>query len=131
PEAPERPAQPQGHLCLAGFDRPSQRRSKVVVLDGQAVQPLLLGRTQELRCCLLRQPQEELRGHLREGRERLEAVLTMPAASTRNLARARVLNAAGALAHDQGDLERAAPLHEEGLAIARECGDEETIAYSL
>jgi non-specific serine/threonine protein kinase len=70
-------------------------------------------------------------GHLREGREALAAVLALPADSGCSLARAKALNGAGALAHDQGDLAHATPLHEESLAIARECGDQETIAYSL
>jgi predicted ATPase/DNA-binding SARP family transcriptional activator/Tfp pilus assembly protein PilF len=72
-----------------------------------------------------------VRGHLREGRDRLHAVLAMPDAAPRDLRRARALDAAGALAHDQGDLGAAAGLHEESLAIARECGDRETIASAL
>src|SRR5206468_2530860 len=42
-----------------------------------------------------------VRGHLREGRQRMEAVLAMPGAVLHTLVRARALNGAGALAHDQ------------------------------
>jgi predicted ATPase/class 3 adenylate cyclase len=72
-----------------------------------------------------------IRGHLREGRERLEAILAMPGASECTPARARTLNGAGALADDQGDFERAAQLHEESLSIARECDDRGNMAYAL
>jgi predicted ATPase/class 3 adenylate cyclase len=72
-----------------------------------------------------------LRCHLREGRDRLEAILAMPGAADRTPARAKALNGAGALAHDQGDFQRAAQLHEESLVIARECGDPEPMAYAL
>jgi tetratricopeptide (TPR) repeat protein len=72
-----------------------------------------------------------VRGHLREGRERLETVLALPGAAARDGARARALNGAGALALDQGDCQRAAALHEESLAIAQECDDRESMAYAL
>jgi tetratricopeptide (TPR) repeat protein len=72
-----------------------------------------------------------VRGHWREGRDRLGAILSMPGSAARDRLRARALDAAGALAHDQGDLAAAAALHEESLAIARECDDPETIASAL
>jgi predicted ATPase/DNA-binding SARP family transcriptional activator/Tfp pilus assembly protein PilF len=72
-----------------------------------------------------------VRGHYHEGRDRLRSLLAMPGASARDRLRARALDAAGALAHDQGDLEAAAALHEESLSIARECDDRETIASAL
>jgi predicted ATPase/class 3 adenylate cyclase len=72
-----------------------------------------------------------VRGHLREGRERLEAILAMPGASPPTPARAKALNGAGALADDQGDSQRAAELHGESLAIARECDDRQNMAYAL
>jgi predicted ATPase/Tfp pilus assembly protein PilF len=72
-----------------------------------------------------------LRGHLKEGRERLTAALAMPAAAPQSAVRARVLIGAASLAHDQGDLRQAAALGEEGLQVARACGDEDTIAVAL
>ena len=42
-----------------------------------------------------------------------------------------MLNAAGALSHDQGDYPAAKALHEEGLAIRRELGDRRGTAASL
>jgi predicted ATPase/DNA-binding SARP family transcriptional activator/Tfp pilus assembly protein PilF len=72
-----------------------------------------------------------VRGHLREGRDRLDTLLAMSAAAARDRLRARALDAAGALAHDQGDLEKAAALHEESLTIARDCEDPDTVASAL
>ena len=72
-----------------------------------------------------------VRGHVREARDRLEAVLAMPGAPTRKRARMKVLSAAGGFAYDQGDFQRAATLHNESLSIARACGDGESIAIAL
>ncbi|CAN5595836.1 hypothetical protein BH23CHL2_BH23CHL2_11880 [soil metagenome] len=72
----------------------------------------------------------ETRGHLTEGRRWLEHALEaaddVPAAT-----RADALNAAGNLAHDQGESERAAALIEESLQLRREIGDIEGMAKSL
>jgi non-specific serine/threonine protein kinase len=73
--------------------------------------------------------QDEGRSRLAVGRELLDALLALPRG--RDLVRAKALNAAGALADDQGDTARAECLHRESMAIARECGDTETIAYAL
>jgi tetratricopeptide (TPR) repeat protein len=67
-----------------------------------------------------------LRGYWREGRERLAAALSLPGGSERS--RARALNAAGALAHDQGDYRAAATLLKWSVAVARCCDDREAIA---
>jgi predicted ATPase/class 3 adenylate cyclase/Tfp pilus assembly protein PilF len=72
-----------------------------------------------------------VRGYLREGRARLATALALPSAATCASGRARALNGAGALAHDQGDFEQAEALHRESLAIARECGDRESLAVAL
>ena len=63
------------------------------------------------------------RGHLREGRQRLEQLLAMHDVERRTLLRARVLNGAATLIHEMSDFSSARPLIEESLAIAREHGD--------
>ncbi|HLJ78016.1 MAG TPA: tetratricopeptide repeat protein [Acidobacteriaceae bacterium] len=73
----------------------------------------------------------ETRGHLREGQERLIALLSLPLAQEHTNARAAALNAAGVLCRRQGDYAAAQALHEESLAISRELGDLQGIANSL
>jgi len=70
-----------------------------------------------------------VRGHLSEGRQFLESAL----ASERGAPalRAKAFNAAGGLAHDQGDYEMARRSYERSLAIRRELGDRKDIARSL
>jgi tetratricopeptide (TPR) repeat protein len=63
------------------------------------------------------------RGHLREGRERLEQLLAMSGGKRSALLRARVLNGAATLINETFDYSRARPLIDESLAIAREHGD--------
>jgi predicted ATPase len=72
-----------------------------------------------------------LRGYSREGCQRLRALLDMPGAAARNSMRAKALNAAGALAQDLGENTIARTLHEESLAIARECSDRPSEATAL
>jgi predicted ATPase len=72
-----------------------------------------------------------VRGHLREGRDRLQALLSLPGAQVCGSVRAKALNGAGALADYQGDYAGAALLHEESLALARTCDDRESMAYAL
>jgi non-specific serine/threonine protein kinase len=72
-----------------------------------------------------------VRCHLREGRDRLQALLSMPGAQECRSMRAKALNGAGALAEDLGDYSGAARLHEESLAIARSCDDRDSMAYAL
>src|SRR4029453_18379222 len=70
-----------------------------------------------------------VRGHLREGRERLaQALAGAPEAAE---SRAKALITAGSLAYRQGDYETARSLHEESLAIRRQLGDRRGIAASL
>ena len=64
-----------------------------------------------------------LRGHVREGRDWLERVLTRSGAAGDPAQRARLLQAAGALAWVQGDYAAARPRLEESLAASRAAGD--------
>jgi predicted ATPase/Tfp pilus assembly protein PilF len=89
-----------------------------------------------------------IRGYLTEGRERLEAVLSLSPGSrvqspespqptrdfglgTRDSYRARALNGAGALARGQGDLATASSLANESLRLYRALGDKSGTADSL
>lgn len=75
-----------------------------------------------------------IRGHFTEGREQLmdilgrETDLSLP---TMRAYRAKALNGAGVLAWSQGDYAAARALHEESLAMRRELGDKQGIAYTL
>jgi predicted ATPase len=69
------------------------------------------------------------RGHLAEGRRRLENALQADERPT--AARARALNGAAALAVDGGDPPTARLLAEEGLALQRALGDDWGAAYSV
>jgi non-specific serine/threonine protein kinase len=71
------------------------------------------------------------RGHLREGRERLTALLGLPSAQPRTRERARVLHGAGTLIHEISDMTSARPLLEESLSIWRELGDARGTAGAL
>src|SRR5579862_2533417 len=71
------------------------------------------------------------RGHLREGRERLTALLGLPAAQPRTRERARVLHGAGTLIHEISDMTSARPLLDESLSIWRELGDARGTAGAL
>src|SRR5262245_35291168 len=84
-----------------------------------------LVRTQQgewgLRLCAAVYPFWLEREHYGEGRERLAALLELPAKTTK--ASARALHAAGDLAWQQGDYIEAMRLHEKQLALDREIGD--------
>ncbi|MGH7600482.1 MAG: tetratricopeptide repeat protein, partial [bacterium] len=69
-----------------------------------------------------------VRGHMREGRERLTALLALPGASQPSRERAKVLNAVGTIMHELGDYIIARPLIEESLEIWRELGDKKGMA---
>jgi predicted ATPase/class 3 adenylate cyclase len=71
------------------------------------------------------------RGHLAEGRRRLEDLLALPAARGRTLARAKALAAAGGIAWWQEDIAAASRHYDEALAIERELGDPAGIADAL
>jgi tetratricopeptide (TPR) repeat protein len=73
----------------------------------------------------------QMRGFLQEGAARLAAVLALPDAPAHPAARRRALDAAAGIAYWQGDLDRARPLYEESLAIARSSGDRAAEAEAL
>lgn len=72
----------------------------------------------------------ETRGHLIEGRRWLDQALAGSDDQPAGL-RADALNAAGNLAYDQGDHDRAAAFHTESMQLRREMGDELGTATSL
>ena len=71
-----------------------------------------------------------LRGHIAEGRKRLETALAVDG-SVASAARATALDGAGVLAETQGDYDRAEALHRESLALSRERSDKTGIARAL
>ncbi|HEX2281789.1 MAG TPA: tetratricopeptide repeat protein [Thermomicrobiales bacterium] len=71
-----------------------------------------------------------LRGHVAEGRERIESALAV-VGSGASPARAAALDGAGVLAETQGDYDRAEALHRESLTISRDRGDKTGIARAL
>lgn len=73
----------------------------------------------------------ERREHLAEGRERLEAVLSMKSAALPTRERARAAFYASIFADKQGDYMRAIRLQEESLHICRELDDRKGIAAQL
>jgi predicted ATPase/DNA-binding XRE family transcriptional regulator len=60
-----------------------------------------------------------VRGHLHEGRRRLTTLLALPGAAAPTLARAKVLEVAGALAQYQGDMPASHALLKESLKLYR------------
>ena len=73
----------------------------------------------------------QMRGHLREGRARLEAVLSMPSSREHPHERALALEAAGGIAYWQGDMAYAQVAYDECLALTREHGDERALANAI
>ncbi|HET7465442.1 MAG TPA: adenylate/guanylate cyclase domain-containing protein [Candidatus Dormibacteraeota bacterium] len=73
----------------------------------------------------------QMRGHLREGRARMEAILAMPGAKDHPAERARALEAAGGVAYWQADMAAAANFYNENLALARASGDKKALADAL
>ena len=71
------------------------------------------------------------RGHLSEGRDRIERLLDLPGAGQPTLLRAHVLHGAATLIHEIADYRRARPLAEESLAIARQHDDRPLTAIVL
>ncbi len=63
------------------------------------------------------------RGQLQEGRQWLDRLLNLEAASPRTATRAKALSAAGGMAYWQGDYARARTYYEENLSICEELGD--------
>ena len=73
----------------------------------------------------------QMRGHLREGRARLEAVLSMPNSRDHAEERAMALEAAGGIAYWQGDMAETQTFYDESLALVRQGGNPERIANAL
>jgi predicted ATPase/class 3 adenylate cyclase/Tfp pilus assembly protein PilF len=69
-----------------------------------------------------------VRGHAKEGQERLAAMLALPGADKPTRERARVLNAAGTILHESGDYATARQRLEESLKIWRAHGDKKGMA---
>jgi predicted ATPase/class 3 adenylate cyclase len=73
----------------------------------------------------------QMRGHLREGRQRLDEILALPTAPRRPALLARALEAAGGVAYWQGDMDAAQRFYEQALSVQRELRDESGIAGAL
>jgi predicted ATPase/class 3 adenylate cyclase len=73
----------------------------------------------------------QMRGHLREGRARLETVLALPGGDQFVDARRRALEAAGGIAYWQGDMTAAQGWYDECLALTRPTGDKRSIANAV
>ena len=73
----------------------------------------------------------QMRGHLHEGRTRLESILAMPNSAKFPEARARALEAAGGVAYWQGDMTAAQAFYDECLLLTREFGDKKAIANAI
>ena len=73
----------------------------------------------------------EAREHYSEGRDRLNALLELTAHADIRKARVRVLHAACALAHEQGDYTSSRVLLEEQLSLSRALGDVAGIVSAL
>jgi predicted ATPase/class 3 adenylate cyclase len=71
----------------------------------------------------------QMRGHLGEGRARLEAILAMP--SEPNDDRARALEAAAGIAYWQADMAHSQKWYDENLDIVRASGDRHRLADAL
>ena len=72
-----------------------------------------------------------IRGYLREGEERLTAVLARIPEDASPGERAKALTGAGILAYFRGDHARAAFLCQDGLSLCRDAGDRWSLALSL
>ena len=73
----------------------------------------------------------QMRGHLQEGRARLEAILSVPGAVDYPAERAGALEAAGGVAYWQADLRAADVFYNESLALARANGSKKALADAL
>jgi predicted ATPase/class 3 adenylate cyclase len=71
------------------------------------------------------------RGHLSEGRARLELLLSIPGTGARDPVRARALGALGGITYWQNDYPPTRAAYEEAVDIAREIGDAKLLASTL
>ena len=73
----------------------------------------------------------QMRGHLREGRARLEAALALPGGEQFPEARKKALEAAGGIAYWQADMAAAQVWYDEALVLTRAAGDKRAIANAV
>ena len=73
----------------------------------------------------------QMRGHLHEGRRRMEAVLAMPNSGEFPKERLAALEAAGGLAYWQADMDVAQRFYDECLELTRKLGDDRALANAL
>ena len=72
-----------------------------------------------------------IRGYHSEGRRWMQRTLEQPQAQAETARRAKALNGAAALAHEQGDFATARSLHQQALPVFRALGNQRGIAASL
>jgi predicted ATPase/class 3 adenylate cyclase len=73
----------------------------------------------------------QMRGHLREGRARIESVLALPGIDKYPEPKRLALEAAGGIAYWQADMDAAANWYDEALVLTRATGDKRAIANAL
>ncbi|HKW73270.1 MAG TPA: tetratricopeptide repeat protein, partial [Candidatus Dormibacteraeota bacterium] len=73
----------------------------------------------------------QMRGHLREGRARVEAVLALPGVEDHPDALRNALEAAGGIAYWQADMDTAQAWYDECLALTRKIGDTRRLANAI
>jgi predicted ATPase len=73
----------------------------------------------------------QMRGHLHEGRRRMDGVLAMPTSGDFPKERLAALEAAGGLAYWQADMPVAQRFYDECLALTRTLGDDRALANAL
>jgi tetratricopeptide (TPR) repeat protein len=73
----------------------------------------------------------QMRGHIHEGRTRLEQILSLQNSGEFPTERLAALEAAGGLAYWQADMEGAQRFYDESLALTRQIGDKRAIANAI
>ena len=73
----------------------------------------------------------QMRGHLHEGRSRIEAVLDLPGVDKHPAAHRRALEAAGGIAYWQADMHAAQAWYDDCLVLTRATGDKNAIANAI
>src|SRR6266513_2970574 len=73
----------------------------------------------------------QMRGHLREGRARIESVLALPDVDDHPEAKRLALEAAGGIAYWGADMDTAARWYDEALVLTRATGDKKALANAL
>ncbi len=73
----------------------------------------------------------QMRGHLREARQRLDAILAIPSSREYPRDRASALEAAGGVAYWQGDIDACQVYYDECLELTRPTGDDRALANAL